>query len=159
MDDSGHARIADFGLATITKNLDSMPSASCPHGHTPQCTAPEVLLEGTCSKEGDIFSFAMVMIEVRHGGSSVRTSTTLAYYRFILSQVFTGAIPFSGKPPFAAMSDIMQGRRPPRPTYPTFTESLWGLMQSCWDPDPHLRPEASGILQVLLVLSASRLFQ
>jgi len=65
MDDSGHACIADFGLAMLTHNSDSMQSATLQQGHTPRWAAPEVLSEGTYSKEADIFSFAMVMIEVR----------------------------------------------------------------------------------------------
>jgi len=67
MDDSGRARIVDFGLAMVTQDLDSIPSISSQHGHTPRWAAPEVLRDGTYSKESDIFSFAMVMIEVRHG--------------------------------------------------------------------------------------------
>ena len=66
VDDSGHARIIDFGLAKVTQNLDSIRSASSQHGHTPRWTAPEVLKGGTHTKEADIFSFAMVMIEVLH---------------------------------------------------------------------------------------------
>jgi len=65
VDDSAHARIADFGFATVTRNLDSIPGTSCHNGHTPRWTAPEVLEGGKYSKEADIFSFAMVMIEVR----------------------------------------------------------------------------------------------
>ena len=65
MDGSGCARIADFGLATITRNPDSIPSASHHGGYTLGWAAPEVL-DGHYSKEGDIFAFAMVMIEVRH---------------------------------------------------------------------------------------------
>ena len=34
VDDSGHARIADFDLATVTQNFDSM-SVSAQRGHTP----------------------------------------------------------------------------------------------------------------------------
>ena len=67
MDGSGNALIADFGLATVTRNLDSMRSLTRPHGHTVRWTAPEVLNEGSYSKEADIFSFAMVMVEVHHG--------------------------------------------------------------------------------------------
>ena len=63
VDNSGKARIMDFGLAMVTKNLDSIPSTSH-HGHTPRWSAPEVLSEGAYSKEADVFSFAMVMIEV-----------------------------------------------------------------------------------------------
>ena len=65
VDDSGHARIADFGLATVTQNLYSERSLTLQRGHTLRWTAPEVLNGGKCSKEADIFAFAMVMIEVR----------------------------------------------------------------------------------------------
>lgn len=65
VDNSGRARIADFGLATITQNLDSIRSASLQHGCSPRWTAPEILDGKRYSKEADIFSFAMVMIEVR----------------------------------------------------------------------------------------------
>jgi len=67
MDDSGRARIVDFGLAMVTQNLDSIRSASSQQGNTPRWAAPELLREGDYSKEADIFSFAMVMIEVRYG--------------------------------------------------------------------------------------------
>ena len=63
VDGTGHARIIDFGLAMVTKNLDSIPSPSHHSGHTPRWSAPEVLSEGKHSKEADIFSFAMVMFE------------------------------------------------------------------------------------------------
>jgi len=68
VDKSGHACIADFGLATITQTLDLIPNASHQRGHTLRWTAPEILKEqgGAYSKEADIFSFAMVMIEVCH---------------------------------------------------------------------------------------------
>ena len=66
MDDSGRARLVDFGLATVTRNLDSMRSVSCQRGYTARWAAPEVLDEDTYSKEADIFAFAMVMIEVCH---------------------------------------------------------------------------------------------
>ena len=67
VDASGHARITDFGLATVTQNLDSIRSASDDQGHTARWTAPEILNEqGTYSKEADVFALAMVMIEVFH---------------------------------------------------------------------------------------------
>lgn len=67
VDVASHARLTDFGLATVTQNPDSIRSASVDRGHAVRWTAPEVLKEeGTYSKEADIFSFAMVTIEVRH---------------------------------------------------------------------------------------------
>ena len=156
MDDSGNACIADFGLATLTQDLDSVQSAYCQRG-APRWTAPEVLDGGPFSKEADIFSFAMVMIEVRRRLPTV--CRTLAHCHFVSIQIFTGAIPFIEISTNAAMFAIEQGKRPPRPTHPTFTENLWMLMQRCWDQDPHLRPEVSEVLQVLLTPSVSCSFQ
>ena len=66
VDATSRARITDFGLARLTQNLDSMRSNSSEQGFTARWTAPEILNEkGKQSKEADIFSFAMVMIEVR----------------------------------------------------------------------------------------------
>ena len=156
MDDSGSARIADFGFTTVTHNLDSVRSLQCQRGFSPRWTAPEVLNEGPYSKEADIFSFAMVMIEVRRRlPTACRTST---HGHFISIQVFTGAVPFSKRSPALAMLAITQGERLQRPTHPTFTENLWTLMQRCWDHDPYLRPEASEALQVLLTRSVPRSF-
>ena len=68
VDDSGCPRITDFGLAIVAQNQDSIRSAQGEHGHTARWTAPEILNEeGTHSKEADLFSFAMVMVEVRCG--------------------------------------------------------------------------------------------
>jgi len=83
MDVAGRARITDFGLANVVQNLDSMRSATDDKGHTARWTAPEILNEqGTYSKEADVFSFAMVMIEVRRGWAiSVGPRPTAISYR------------------------------------------------------------------------------
>jgi len=157
VDDSGCARIADFGLAGVTQHLDSIQGALCQHGDTPRWSAPEVLKGGAYSKEADIFSFAMVITEVCNVSSA--GCRVLAYSWLVRTQVFTGAIPFSDGSSFVAMLAITQGKRPPRPTHPTFTENLWTLMQRCWDPDPHSRPEISEVLQTLLTPLVSRPFE
>ena len=77
----------------------------------------------------------------------------LAHCRFIPIQVFTGAVPFGDRPSLMAVLVMTQGERPPRPTHPAFTEILWTLMQRCWDHEPHLRPEVSEVLQILLTPS------
>ena len=67
VDTTGHARIVDFGLATVTQDLDSIRSASGEHKDNIRWIAPEILDgRGTHSEEADVFSFAMVMIEVRY---------------------------------------------------------------------------------------------
>ena len=67
MDATGHARIADFGLAAVAQDLDSMRSASAGHIQSARWIAPEILNKrGSYSKEADIFLFAGVAIEVCH---------------------------------------------------------------------------------------------
>ena len=55
VDDYGCPQLTDFGLATT-------------YSDTTQWTAPEILnKEGAYSAKADIFSFAMVMVEVCYG--------------------------------------------------------------------------------------------
>lgn len=87
VDDSGHACIADLGSATVVAELDSEESTSDQLGHTPRWAAPESLNEGIYSKEADVFSFAMVMIEVRSERSAEskhRLTLTSYRHRFLL---------------------------------------------------------------------------
>jgi len=147
VDGSGNALIADFGLAAVTLNLDSIRSATHDRGYTPRWAAPEVLNDGIFSKEGDTFSFAMIMIEVCRGWSTV--CIVLADRRFVSMQVFSGAVPFVGKTHAKAMANTMDGIRPPRPEHPTLTTELWELIERCWNQDPHSRPEISEVLNDL----------
>jgi len=81
-----------------------------------------------------------------------------AYCHFMRMQVFTGAYPFSNLGSFATALAIVEGKRPQRPTHPSFTEELWALVQCCWDQDPRLRPEVSEVLNDLRGLLGSRPF-
>lgn len=103
-------------------------------------TAPEILIEGMFSKRGDIFSFAMLMIEVHPRWFTMSRVLTNCCHGSI--QVFTCAAPFVDQSYLTAMLDIVQGRRPPRPKNPIVTGCLWRLIQRCWNQDPRLRPEA-----------------
>lgn len=74
-------------------------------------------------------------------------------------QIFTGASPFGNDSLVMVMRAIMEGRRPPRPMYPAFTDNLWMLVQCCWDHDPDLRPNVSQVLDVLNGLWVSIFFR
>lgn len=66
MDGSGHARIADFGLAAITQIPDPIRRGSEGQGIATQWIAPEIVNKrGAYSKQADVFSFAAVMIAAR----------------------------------------------------------------------------------------------
>ena len=66
------ACIADLGTATVTSNLYSVRSATEQKSKTPRWSAPELLEEQDVehrnpTQKSDVFSFAMVTIQVRHG--------------------------------------------------------------------------------------------
>ena len=61
------ALITDFGLTIITRNPDSIRTTTHQPHNTARWTAQEVLLEENPTKESDIYSFTMVMIEVCSG--------------------------------------------------------------------------------------------
>ena len=66
VDATGHAVITDCGLAIATQNLDSIRGTPDEYGDNTRWVVPEILdNRGTFSKEADVFSFAMVVIEVR----------------------------------------------------------------------------------------------
>ena len=80
VDADGHAWIMDFRLATVAIDVDPEQSPSNQRIGSEQWSAPEVLEDGTTSKKTDIFSFAMVVIEVRHGCSAVHGALANCYF-------------------------------------------------------------------------------
>ena len=68
VDGECHARITDFGFTIVTQDAISISGDFGDCDRTVQWTAPEILMDGgTYTKEADVFSFAMVMIEVHCG--------------------------------------------------------------------------------------------
>jgi len=107
----------------------SDPESSISFAEAPavRLAAPEVLEGSTAiSKEADIFSFAMVVVEV-----------------------FTGAAPFVHSPPTTVAVRILAGKRPERPEHPSLTDEFWDFNQRCWDQKPLLRPGVSEVVSYL----------
>ena len=145
VDNIPHARIADFGIAIVTKNLDSIRPPTRQEVHTPRWSAPEILREQNPSKESDIYSFAMVMIEVYREQSETRVVS--ANYA-APTQVLTGEVPFRNeKTNWMVLQAVLRGDRPSRPVHPSCTDGLWALIQRCWDQDIGLRPDIVEISQ------------
>lgn len=72
MDATGHARITDLAFSTVTPDADAVQNPSEDWGQASRWTAPEILNEeGTHSKQADVFSFAMVMVEVYHRPAAI----------------------------------------------------------------------------------------
>lgn len=62
--DPCNALIADFGLAKISRKIDPERYTSNQKAFSVRWAAPEVINGGEYSEEADIYSFAMVVIEV-----------------------------------------------------------------------------------------------
>jgi len=69
----GSPRLTDFGLCSITKNINSVHASTPNHGYTVRYSAPEILdFEGVVRTEkkkptnkSDMYSLSMVVVEVR----------------------------------------------------------------------------------------------
>ena len=66
VDADGYPRIADFRFATVGSDVDFEQTTPGEDAGSRKWPAPEILEDRVARKEADIFSFAMVMIEVYH---------------------------------------------------------------------------------------------
>lgn len=136
VDIDGRARLADFGLARVVYNNESFnhESNAIPKQGALVWSAPELLAPGRFgledqdpSQESDVYAFAMVIWEI-----------------------FTGVYPYSGD--VMAAYSILNGIRPPRPADATelgLSDSIWHLMERCWDQDRHNRPTMEIVVEEL----------
>ncbi|KDQ65064.1 hypothetical protein JAAARDRAFT_52980 [Jaapia argillacea MUCL 33604] len=125
-----HVRIAHFGLSKSNEYVGGDGPLTI---GTLQWMAPELLsLRGEPTPSSDIYSFAMVCIEV-----------------------YTLQIPFPNLPLLheSVIYDVLKGVRPARPledpSKPLMSDSLWSLVQWCWAQDPEDRPSAKTLVQAL----------
>lgn len=128
-DDRGIPQIADFGECSITFNPTA--NASTPyHGRTIRWSAPEIIEarndNSRPTKASDVYSFAMVVIEI-----------------------FTGNVPFPDLPDIPVHLAIMKGKRPSKPANASklgLSSSAWKVVEECWnkkqDRRPHMRDVA-----------------
>ncbi|KAJ7653817.1 kinase-like domain-containing protein [Mycena olivaceomarginata] len=129
---SHRACIADFGLASIVTSLSSLQFTSKPtQGGTVRYQAPEVHKGGHQDQCSDIYSFAC-----------------LAY------EMLTGSYPFQELlMDMAVALAVIGGCRPlcpPSCLGSPSLDSLWNLLQNCWEDNPKNRPVASEIIKHLM---------
>ncbi|KAJ7705507.1 kinase-like domain-containing protein [Mycena rosella] len=131
---SRRACIADFGFSSIANamTLRVTHSTADTRGGTARYQAPE-LLQGESQNHppSDVYAFACVCYEI-----------------------------LTGKAPFYELSNdatiifkVIGGDRPTRPlscSATTVYDSLWDLIQDCWQGNPDLRPTAAQIVERLI---------
>ncbi|KAJ7828965.1 kinase-like domain-containing protein, partial [Mycena leptocephala] len=131
---SRRACIADFGLSSIANAMTLRFTHSTAHaqGGTARYQAPELFRGERPSHFGsDVYAFAGVCYEI-----------------------LTGKVPFHELPnDMTVMFSVAEGKRPSQPlscSGTTALESLWELLQSCWEGKAEMRPAAPQIVQRLV---------
>ncbi|KAJ7202051.1 kinase-like domain-containing protein [Mycena pura] len=126
IDDDGHARLADFGLASYANSTahSSMRSGCF------RWMAPELLSPGSHEfrRTSDVYAFGCVAHELFHG-----------------------APPFSDiQPDTRVMFDVLQGKRPRRLT--PIPSQIWRVIQECWCEEPGERLKTAAIVEQLQII-------
>ena len=105
------------------------------------------VLERTTTMSGPIGCPRWMAPECNNSHPKINQRADVFSYGMILYEVFAHEIPFSDfDDPYEAASAILDGMRPPIP--PEAPLYIQQLMRSCWEHDPHDRPEFEQILQV-----------
>ena len=139
MDDTGRARMADFGLLKIVSDpTNALSSSSHTQGGTVRWMSPELIYpehfgfeKSRLTKSSDCYALAMVIYET-----------------------ISGKVPFHGCTDLIVSLKVVGGERPRRRV--KFKESLWKMLERCWAPHPNERPSIGDVLHCLETVSTSR---
>ena len=135
IDQSGCARLADFGLLTIISDPKYLLSSSShTQGGTVRWMSPERIAperfgfkNSRPTVASDCYALGMVVYETISGN--------LPFYKDTDLTVF--------------MKVVVEGERPPRGA--EFTRDLWEMLEWCWVPKPNDRPTIEDVLHCLEV--------
>jgi len=138
IDQSGNARLADFGLLTIVSDpANRMPSSSYTQGGTARWMGPELIAPeqfgfktSRPTKPSDCYALGMVIYET-----------------------ISGNLPFHEDADLTVFMKVMEGKRPPRGA--GFAGGLWKMLEVCWAPQPDDRPSIEDVLRCLEATSNS----
>jgi len=138
IDETGQARLADFGLLTIVSDpTNLLSSSSYTQGGTARWMSPELIdpqrfgfENNRPTKKSDCYALGMVMYET-----------------------ISGHIPFHRHGDLTVIVKVLAGERPPRGL--GFTETLWETLELCWMSQPSNRPSVEHVHQCLVRASDS----
>ena len=140
IDQTGRARLADFGLLTIISDpANILSSSSCAQGGTARWMGPELIAPqefgfktSRPTKFSDCYSLGMVIYET-----------------------ISGNLPFHEDTDIAVFLKVVRGERPSRED--GFADCLWKTTEQCWASQPSNRPSIEGVLQCLEMCSNASL--
>jgi serine/threonine protein kinase len=138
IDQTGHARLADFGLVTIIKDpTNVLTSTTYSQGGSARWMSPELI---------DPQQFGL-----QH--SHPTGSSDCYALGMVIYETISGNVPFHEDPDLTVVVKVVQGKRPPRGG--KFRKDLWGMLERCWESQPSSRPSIRDVLWCLEVYSNS----
>ncbi|KAG8710635.1 hypothetical protein FRC08_016918 [Ceratobasidium sp. 394] len=132
--DKGVPMITDFGNAVLQQGTLQFTGSIKLSGLTPRWTAPEIMDEKTKqSKEADVYALGMTILEIITGKEPYFYLTSLV--ALVKAVAIKNEIP----------------RRPEEhiPSNSQHGDTLWSLLQSCWEFEPEKRPRAAGVAEIM----------
>jgi serine/threonine protein kinase len=148
IDESGHARLADFGLTmmlNMTRTIGKTQGAGSLRWMAPELLDPDAYEipeteAGITTKQSDIYALAITIWEVmsHYGFSTMLTLHSI----YIYIQIYSGEIPFGNMRDVTIYKTVLGGARPPYPQKDTaaiLTLEMWSCMEGWWNPNPLLR--------------------
>ena len=113
-------------------------------------TAPELIVppkfglsNSTPTKEGDIYAFGFVILQVKY-------CTIATFFSLTVHQVLVGKRPYYGVQRAELMFCVVNGNRPDKPVNAEeigISDPLWKLVQMCWDGDRLRRPRMQEVVE------------
>ena len=138
IDQTGNARLADFGLLTIISDpANFLSSSSYTQSGTARWMGPELIAPQ------------------RFGFKSSRPTKSSDCYALgmVIYETISGNLPFHEHTDLTVFVKVLEGERPPRGV--KFTKRLWKRLELCWAYQPNSRPSIEAVLQCLEVVSNS----
>ena len=132
IDQTGQARLADFGLLTIISDCPNIfPSSSQGQGGTARWMSPELI-------NPQRFGFQ----------KSCRTTSSDCYaLGMVVYETISGHFPFHQHGDLSVFVKVLEGEHPTRVA--GFAGRLWDMLKLCWAPYPSNRPTIEGVFQCL----------
>ena len=83
----------------------------------------------------------------RFGFEKIRPTESSDCYvlGMVIYEVVSGHVPFHQHHDLVIPGKVLDGERPPRDAW--FTDSLWKMLERCWEPRPAARPNVDEVLR------------
>ncbi|KAG8870749.1 hypothetical protein FRB97_009418 [Tulasnella sp. 331] len=129
--------ICDFGMTKIRDGYDAT-STTLQGAGSYRWMSPELMCEGSKTKESDVYAFGMTIVEVLTGFAPLPRLSQVPFIRAIMADQ---------RPPYEPSSRQGQDFEP-----------LWRIASACWAPEPTGRPTASTVVRLIAQIGTSAPF-